>query len=260
MPIQLSELESKKLHTAWLACNDIKSPEFINNFKALWDSSIEEVDEILAKRSYNGSLREVKKVGVTLRPNVAFNFSFLDNAYVVNVWSFLFCYYGHSEVFFRPMFLLVSELFHEYAHFKFWNDHNMLQKSIEDRKRFNSEKGVEDEKYAHREEEKLLKQLAHPRANIVPATFQVKLFRISSWTIDGIPNCQGGTGDLNARYAIKQKIKGLQDSKRKLDASLTLPKYNSNMRNQKSKLNNAFASTLNLDCPSEASPIVWIEC
>jgi hypothetical protein len=256
VPFQFSEFELIKLHTAWLAYKKLDSPEFISNFKILWDSVLKENEALISKYVNNFNLREVGKVGLTLSPNTTFAFSFIDRAYVLNVWDFLFCYFDKdASLFFRPSFFLINELFHEFAHFKFWRDHNMFEKDLNEKKKFNLEHGKEDEIYAHKEEEKLLKKLGLT----VPVFFEQKLFRILSWTMEGTPNCQGALGELSARRTVKKRLKELHDNRVKLESSLTIENYNFKMRTQKAKNNNVLAKALKLNDLDQQSQIVWMD-
>jgi len=253
---QFSDIELEKLHTAWLAWKDIESHEFLEGFRRLWNLTIKEVESLLERCNYKRRLQEVGRVGLTLQPNTSFNFSSIDKAYIIHAWRFFFCHDPiESSAYFRPAFEVAYQLVHEYAHFKFCREHKILEKDLEVTKHFKIEQGLNDETYAHTEEEKFLKKLQFN----VPNLFDIKLFRVRSWTNNGFPECIGKRTHIWARKGIKEQFKSVRESKRNLKKSYTVKSYDRRMSREKTKVHNILSSILKLGDGKKHSKIVWMD-
>ena len=253
MPFQFSKLEWEKLHTSWLAWKDIKAQEFLKAFRPLWNLTIKEVEALLKRSNCSWRLQDVRKVGLTIQPNVSFAFSAIPKAYFLNVWSFFFCLMkSESSIFFRPTFLLANELVHEYAHYRFWRDHGMLDKDKKAMEQFDSEHGLENEKNALTEEVKFLKKVRY----VIPGRVRIKLFRIQSWTSNGTPNCEGKLVQLENRKNMNSKIKSM---KREIQELSSKKSYDNRMTKQKTETLTTISSILKLNVAREAWPIIEME-
>lgn len=253
MPFQFSKVEWEKLHTSWLAWKDIRAQEFLNAFRPLWKLTIKEVEALLKRSDCNWRLQDVGKVGLTIQPNVSFAFSAIPKAYFLNVWSFFFCLMkSESSIFFRPTFLFANELVHEYAHYRFWRDHGMLDKSKKAMEQFESEHGLENEKNALSEEVNFLKKVRY----VIPGRVRIKLFRVQSWTSSGMPNCKGKLVQLENRKNIKSMIKLLEREIQELSSKKS---YDNMMSKQKIETHTALSSILKLNVAREVWPIIEME-
>ena len=244
MVSQFSNIEMEKLRISYLAWKEIKSKEFLEGFKRLWKIAIDEVELLFKQTHYSCRLQEVEKVGLSLQPNIGFAFSPLKKAYFLNVWSFFFVLDEiDASIYFRPPFLLANELVHEHAHYKFWSDHEMLNKTKDEMEQFGIEQGLEGEKYAHSEEAKFLKRLRF----VVPHLVDIKLFRVRSWVRTGIPNYEIKPTKIMARKQVKEMFKSVRDNKKNLQKFTAVKSYKNEMSEQKTEKYSILSSILKLD-------------
>ena len=188
LALQFSRIESRKLHAAWLAWKDIQSNEFIKAFKPIWNGTLNEIANLFKKCNYYQNVCEIGTVGLTINPGVGFAFSPIVEAYEVNIWSFFFCNQKNElSAFFSPSFLVASKLVHEYSHYKFWKQHDVLGKTRQVKLQFDSIYGLEDEKYALTQELNFLNQMIE----VIPHDVKITMFRVKSWDRYGQPSCEG---------------------------------------------------------------------
>ena len=252
-----SDIETEKLYISWRAWKDIKSQEFREGFKELWNLTIEEVECLFKKCNYPFRLREVRKVGLTLQPNISFEFSPLKNAYFLNVWSLFFCPDPkEGSLYFRQPFELAHMMQHEHAHYEFLRNHKMLNKNKDEKIRFHTQNKVEGEKYAHSQEAKFLKKLA----TVLPLKVDIKWFFVNSWESNGQPKYQIKTTQMWAKKTVKSCLEDVRKRKNKLQNLTALKMYNNEVCKHNTKTHSFYVKILKLDIQSNQFPIVEIEC
>ncbi len=251
MPIQFSNVEQKKLYISWLAWKNIASQEFHDSVRPLLNQVINDVEAFIKKCEYTYRLRDVSKVGFTLQPTCSFGFSPIKKGYFINVWSFFFCLH-EADIFFRPSFLLANELVHEYAHYRFWQEHDMLGKDKVEMEQFKIQSHLENEKYALTNEVNFLKRIR----NEIPNRISIKLFHVKSWENNGTPLCEAKLAKMPTRENIKHQINSLEIAIKGLSPRLS---YDNKMTKQAIKNHSTLSSILKLDLTGECWPVVEME-
>ena len=123
--MELSDYENERLHVAWLASKDITSREFQDKFQVIWEQSKKEIQDSIKECGYVINLEDSKVLGLTLRSNRTFAFNPQVNGYLINIWYLLFCN-DRQQAFIKPSWHLANSFVHEYNHYKFCRDHEML--------------------------------------------------------------------------------------------------------------------------------------
>lgn len=248
--MKFSELESLKLKVSWLAWRDIESARFLKEFSQLWNAEIRKAKTLIEKAGFQIKIEAPGKIDVTLQPSVSFAFSPINKGYFVNVWSLFFCFQeADSRAFFRPAFLLANELVHEYAHYEFWLDHDMLEKSNDEKKQFDKSCGLENEKTALRAELSFFNKIM-PH---VPEFVNIKLFRVKSWRSKGRPNCEGLEGQMPTNENIIQNITCLKKAIKVLSSKQN---YGNTMVNIATEKHYLLSKVLKMDISNDEWPIV----
>lgn len=241
MRFRLSEVELLKLKVSWLAWRDIESTRFLREFRQLWIGDLREAEALIEKSGFNFKVKEVDKIGLTLQPNISFAFNPLDARYLINVWSFFFCFQeDESRAFFRPAFLLANELLHEHAHYRFWLDHGMLEKNNDEKEQFDRTYGLENERTALTSELSFFKKIMP----IAPDFVNIKLFRIKSWRSKGRPNCEGMNAQMPTKENIIQNITNIEKALKELSSKKI---YDSDMESRATNKHSSLGSVLKMD-------------
>lgn len=242
MVIQLSENELQNLRMGWLVWRDINSPLFIKEFRRIWERDMKEIEIIFEKCNWKISWQNFSKIGLTLDPEVTFAFSLIPESFFINVWSFLFCH-DDKQAYCRPPFLLSNEIVHEYAHFKFYRKEGILGSNKTMKHLYEKTLGTESEKYALTNETLFLKRLK----GIVPERVGIRLFRVNSWTKQGIPIYEAELAEIELKKQISAYI---SEGKKKIEHFKSKENYDAEMRNQKRFSENILSSIIGLNTPS----------
>jgi hypothetical protein len=189
-------------------------------------------------------------VGLTLQPNIGFAFSPIAEGCLVNVWDFLFSH-DKQRAIFKNSFDLAYKLVHEYAHYEFWRDHNMLGKDKKAKEQFSSDHGLEDEKYALTEEAKFLEKMQV----LVPEKINIKLFCVKSWTDAGIPDCEIEFSEGYAKVVIEARMSIVNGA---IKEYVSKKQYDNEMTKQNIAVKIELSSILNLSEPMAPWSIVEI--
>jgi len=253
MSFQLSEEELAKLYISWLAWKDLESEEFLGAFKPLWSSTLKDIAALLEKCNIEYGLENIHRIGLTIQPEISFAFSSLRRMYYVNVWSFLFSHQKQEgSLYFKPLFRLAHELVHEYAHYRFWRDHDMLDGNATVMRRFENEHGLENEKYALTEEADFLRRVQFA----VPRQMKIRLFRVRSWTSQGLVDYESGSGRISVRKGIKLSVKAYEKEIQQLSSR---EDWTSRSRTASAEKHTTFGSILKLELTGKEYPILVME-
>ena len=239
-----------KLKVSWLAWRDIKSVRFLKEFRHLWNADVREAESLIEKADLHIKVEEVGKLGLTVQPSDSFVFSPVDKRYLFNVWSFFFCSQkADSSAFFRPVFLLANELVHEHAHYRFWLDHEMLEKKNDEKEQFERTHGLENERTALNAELFYFKKIMP----LVPEFVNIKLFQVKSWKRKGKPNYEGTCVQLPTFENIIQNITCLEKAIKELSSKKN---YDNTMVRLATEKHYALSTVLKMDVSANKWPIV----
>lgn len=251
--MQFSRIELRKLHIAWLAWNNIQTKYFLRNFKFVWNNIIEETSILFQKCNYNQNVCEVGKAGFTLSPDAGFAFDSMVEAYQINIWSLLFCLQEEeSSIFFNPSSLIASDLVHEYSHFSFWKQHNVLGKDKQTKEEFDSNHGFENERYALTKERDFLKQLIE----VVSPSIDIVFFRVNSWDSFGHPIAEGKRVEFLPQDNLRQRINNIENE---LKMNSSKQAYSKRMVESARNFHSKVSSILRLSLEERKYPIVTME-
>ena len=252
MSLELSEYEIERLNVTWLVSKNIKAPEFKRKFNAIWDKSKKEIQDIIKKCGHTINLQNSKKIGLTLKPNKTFAFSPQNNAYLINVWFFLLCN-DEQRACIKPSWYLANYFVHEYNHYEFFRDHDMLLQDKKTTEHFIKAHYKEAEEKAYLKEINFLKNAE----TLAPKSVNTRFFSVKSWSKTGIPYCEVE----NAKISIDTKMfieqMNCEANRRKLN-SLSKCNYDNIMSTNKKSLYDDLSKILNLSFPTDNSPIVEI--
>jgi hypothetical protein len=143
-------------------------------------------------------------------------------------------------------------MLHEYAHYRFWRDQGKLDVDKKGMEQFESEHGLENERYALTEEANFLKKVRYA----VPPRARVKFFRVKSWTNNGTPVCEGRLVQLETRKNINLTINLIEKAIQEMHSKKS---YDNEMAQKKTENNITLSSILKLDVMREYWPIVEMD-
>jgi len=142
--LKITNLQKDKIRLAYLAWKDMnqlsKSPDY-SLLKHVSDSKLNEMN--LFFRQVGESLQEVMDAfgtwEFTLYPKISIGFDSSRNVLIVNLWSWMFSMLSNTEqpeVGFAPLCLKAPELAHEFQHYIYLKQHEMMHASEEESELF----------------------------------------------------------------------------------------------------------------------------
>lgn len=253
MPIQLSEKEKKMLHLSWLATTNLCGAEFRNAFKPIINQIFVEVEDFIKKCGYSAEIRKVQKLALTLKPTRTFGFSPSANGFLFNLWYLFFCN-DEKTAFIKPVTYRVAEFFHEYSHYKFCYEYNMIGQDSKKTEKFLNDNFIEIENLAYTEEISFLEKAVAQ----APDETEVRAFNIKSWTKAGNPLCRVTNSRIRPKIKLEMDLLNAKALRTRVTSSPKAVYNKVNIENMKS-LYSDLALILKLRHPNENDPILDID-
>ena len=182
----------------------------------------------------------------TLYPRISIGFEPQRNVLIVNLWSWMFSMLSsieQSEIGFAPLCLKASELVHEFQHYLYLNEHEMIGAPEEESELFRKNHGSLMEEKAFRKQINVLqkyKKVADPEIFLIT-------FKVDSWE-------NGRTCRFTTIKEHRQKTDDLIDSLvRQYEEAIELAKedasaskYEEESDKHDCEINEAISKALNL--------------
>ena len=252
MSLELSAYDMERLHVTWLASKDINSQEFQRKIKCLWAQSKKEIQDILKKCDFSINLQDSKILGFMLGPNHTIAFNPEKNAYLINLFFFLFSN-DTQEACIKPSWYLVPSFVHEYDHYEFCRDNDMLFQDSETTRQFIIKYWKEIENRAYSEEDKFLKKAE----SLAPKLVNKNFFSVKAWPKNGIPSCKVINRQISIDTWMFMEQMNCKALRRKVN-SHSKSNYENIMSKNKKSFYTDLSRVLKLNSPTDSCPIVEI--
>lgn len=182
---QMTDLQKRKIAFAYLAWKDIgrlgKLP-YNHALKDVLDLTLDEIGGFfqLVGESWQDVIQAFRTWEFTLYPRISIGFESRRNVLIVNLWSWMFSMLSNmeqSEIGFAPLCLKASELVHEFQHYVYLNEHEMIGAPEEESELFRENHGSLMEEMAFRKQVNVLqkyKKVADPEIFLIT-------FKVDTW-------------------------------------------------------------------------------
>ena len=184
----LDKMLEAKLYLTWMSCKNFESLKQGKNrilLGQVWENIKSELGHYF--RNHSPSLQSIvsgfRKIRFTIDPTEVAEYDPRTEAMIFNLWALFFHPIEHEYCIPSPPLKICETLIHEFDHYSFLKEHNMIGRTDQEFYKFNEEYYTEVEKRAISSQCSFLKRCKE-RPPLHQTSYKI---RVTRWTENGNP-------------------------------------------------------------------------